>query len=251
MEMIPLEKIRISASNMRINEPFGNEKEDQELIENIKSQGVIQAIIVRKIGDTYAVDIGRRRFLAAKAAGLEEIPCIVTEMTDDEAMDASFSENIFRKDVDPVTQGWWVVGKLERSGMSLRELARELGISVMTLSNRRATTTLTEEMQQEVKRRTVSVEDALKISRMGLTPNEERTLAEESRSGGHEAFKKALDRMAEGHEKRGAPRGLKITRINWGAESPDYEALKRRAEEAGIELSTYCQRVLTDHLKEF
>ncbi|MCK4266573.1 MAG: ParB N-terminal domain-containing protein, partial [Thermoplasmata archaeon] len=112
--MIPLEKIRISAFNMRINEPFGNEKEDQELIENIKSQGIIHPIIVRQIGDIYAVDIGRRRFLGAKAAGLEEISCIVTEMTDDEAMDASFSENIIRKDVDPVTQGWWIVGKLER-----------------------------------------------------------------------------------------------------------------------------------------
>uniref|UniRef100_A0A6M3LXF1 ParB-like N-terminal domain-containing protein n=1 Tax=viral metagenome TaxID=1070528 RepID=A0A6M3LXF1_9ZZZZ len=250
MVMIPLEKIRISDSNMRINEPFGNEKEDQELIENIKSQGVIQPITVRQIGDIYAVDIGRRRFLAAKAAGFEEIPCIVTEMTDDEAMDASFSENIIRKDADPVTRGRWIVGKQERSGMSLRELGRELGISFSTLSKDRAMTTLTEEMQHEVQRDAVSRINALKILRMDLTPDEERTLAEESRSGGSKAFNKALDRMAEDHEKRGAPTGLKIIRISWGFESSEYEVLKRRAKEADIELGEYCQRVLKDHLKE-
>ncbi len=247
--MIPLEKIRISSQNIRADEPFGDEK-DQELIESIKAQGVIQPIIVRQTGDIYDVDIGRRRFLAAKEAGLEEIPCIIREMTLEEAMDASISENVFRKDVDPVTLGWWVKGRLERSGMSLRELARELGTTAMTLSRWRTTTDLTEEMQHEVQRGTVSLRNALEVAKMDLTPDEERTLAEESRSGGYDSFKKALDRMAEGHEKRGAPPGLLITRINWGFESPEYETLKSRAEEEGIELSEYCQNVLKEHLKE-
>jgi len=247
--MIPLEKIRISSQNIRADEPFGDE-EDQELIESIKAQGIIQPIIVRQLGDIYEVDIGRRRFLGAKEAGLEEVPCIVREMTLEEAMDTSFSENVFRKDVDPVTLGWWVKGRLERSGMSLRELARELGKDKMALSRWRTMTDLTEEMQNEVQRGVVSLRNALEVAKMDLTPDEERALAEESRSGGYDAFKKTLDRIASEQEKRGAPKGLLIVRISWGHESPEYEALRRKAESEGLELSEYCQKVLTDHIKE-
>jgi len=249
LEMIPLEKIRISSQNIRADEPFGDE-EDQELIESIKAQGIIQPIIVRQLGDIYEVDIGRRRFLGAKEAGLEEVPCIVREMTLEEAMDTSFSENVFRKDVDPVTLGWWVKGRLERSGMSLRELARELGKDKMALSRWRTMTDLTEEMQNEVQRGVVSLRNALEVAKMDLTPDEERALAEESRSGGYDAFKKTLDRIASEQEKRGAPKGLLIVRISWGHESPEYEALRRKAESEGLELSEYCQKVLTDHIKE-
>ena len=245
---IPIDKIRVSRSNMRVNDPFGDE-EDQELIENIKTQGIIQPINVRPVGDMYEVDVGRRRFLAAKLAGLEEIPCTVREMTDDEAMNASFSENMVRKDADAVTLGWWVVKKQEMTGMSLRELAQELGISDMALGNYRATTKLTEEMQNEVQRGVVSRKNALKILKMNLTPDEERALAEESRTGGFKVFKKALDRVSEGKEKRGAPRGLLITRINWGPVSPEYETLKRFAESDGLDLSEYCQKILTDHIQ--
>lgn len=248
MEMIPIDKIRVSRSNMRVNDPFGDE-EDQELSESIKAQGIIQPINVRPVGDMYEVDVGRRRFLAAKEAGIEEIPCIIKEMTDDEAMNASFTENMIRKDADAVTLGWWVVKKQERTGMSLRELAQELGISDVALGNYRATTKLTEEMQNEVQRGVVSRKNALKILKMNLTPDEERTLAEESRSGGYEAFKTALDRVSAGREKRGAPKGLHITRINWGLESPEYEALNRLAEAKGLDMSNYCMKVLSDHIK--
>jgi len=250
LEMIPLAQIRISSQNIRADEPFGDE-EDQKLVESIKAQGIIQPLIVRQIGDIYEVDIGRRRFLGAREAGLEEIPCIIREMTLTEAMDTSFSENVIRKDVDPVTLGWWVKGRLERSGMSLRELARELGIDKMALSRWITTTNLTEEMQQEVQRGAVSLRNALEVAKMDLTPDEERDLAEESRSGGYDSFKKALDRIAAEQEKRGAPKGLLITRISWGFESPEYDALKRRAEAEGMDISEFCQKILIDYIKEF
>ncbi|GAH37738.1 unnamed protein product, partial [marine sediment metagenome] len=220
------------------------------LIESIKAQGVIQPIIVRQIGDIYEVDIGRRRFLSAKEAGLEEIPCIVREMTFDEAMDASISENIFRKDVDPVTLGWWVKGRLERSGMSLRELARELGKDKMALSRWRTMTDLTEEMQQEVRRETISLSDALKVARMNLPPEKEMALAREAREGGSDSFKKTLDRIASEQEKRGAPPGLLITRINWGFESKEYIVLQRLALADNTSLSEFCQKILIDYIKD-
>jgi len=248
LEMIPIDKIRVSELNIRAEEGFGDEK-DLELVESIKAQGVIQPIIVRAVGDIYKVDIGRRRFLAAKEADLEEIPCIIKEMTLEETMDASASENIHRKDVDPVTMGWWVKRRLERSEMSLRELARELGKDKMALSRWRTMTDLSPAMQSEVQCGTVPLMDALKVARMNLPPEVEDTLAEEARVEGLEAFKTALDRVSSNHEKRGAPKGLHITRINWGFDSQDYETLKRLAETKGVNMSDYCMKVLSDHIQ--
>ena len=82
MEMIPLDKIRISSSNVRAEEYFGDE-EDKSFVENVGAYGVLLPIIVTPAGDMYNVYSGRRRFLAAKESGLTEIPCIIKEVHDE------------------------------------------------------------------------------------------------------------------------------------------------------------------------
>jgi len=54
--------------------------------------------------------------------------------------------------------------------------------------------------------------------------------------------------VAAGKEKRGAPKGLLIVRINFGLESPEYDTLERLADEQGMELGDYCRKVLVDHI---
>lgn len=247
-ELIPIEKIRISDLNIRANEPFGDE-EDEEFVKNIEALGILQPIIVRPMGDFYEVDVGRRRFLSAQKLGNKEIACIVREATNEESMDASISENIFRKNVDPVTLGRWIKMRLSMGDISLSQYARKIGKSKSTLSEWVRVTDLSDEVQREVQRGTISFYNALKIARMNLTTEQEIALAEESRTGGYDSFKKTLDRIAADHEKRGAPKNLLITRINWGFKSPEYEALKRQAEKVGIKLSEYCQKILIDHIK--
>lgn len=246
-ESIPIEKISVSMLNIRSGDPFGDE-EDLELIKNIESLGILQPIVVRPVGDRYEVDVGRRRFLSAKEIGLEEIPCIVRESSDDESLDASLSENIFRKGVDPVTLGKWLKKRLERGDISLSEYARRIGKPKSTLSQWLRMNDLTEEMQNEVQKGAVTFRRALKVARMDLTPNEQGALAEESRSGGLDSFDKALERISAGKEKRGAPPGLLIVRINFGKRSPDYNKLKKLAKGEGVDLSDYCMKVLKDHL---
>lgn len=246
MEMIPLDRISISAFNVRANEPFGDE-EDQELMENIASFGVLQPIIVRTVGDMYELTAGRRRFLSARESGLTEIPCIIKDVYDDEASDISLSENIFRKDLDPVTIGRALKRRIDRSGISLREYARRIGMPVSTMSEFLRMIDLSPDMQNEVQSGTVTFREALKVARMNLPPEKEMTLAREAREGGSDSFKKTLDRIASEQEKRGAPKGLLIVRISWGQESPEYSALKQFAESEGIDLSEYCQKILTKH----
>ena len=248
MELIPLEKIRISDMNVRSTEAFGDE-EDEEFVRNIEALGILQPIIVRPIGDFYEVDVGRRRFLSAQKLGHTEIPCIVREASNEESMDASISENIFRKNVDPVTLGKWIKMRLSMGDISLIQYARKIGKSKSTLSEWIRLTDLTDEMQLEVQRGAVSFHSALKVARMNLTPEQEGILVEESRTGGPDSFNQALKRISSGRETRGAPKGLLIVRINFGKKSPDYNKLNRLAKAENKEVGEYCQQVLIDHIK--
>lgn len=88
-----------------VNEQVRTEFEDQEnplqaLADSIKSQGVLQPIVLRvRAGGRYELVAGERRLRASKLAGLEKIPCVVKTMTDEEAGDAQFAENIHRKNL--------------------------------------------------------------------------------------------------------------------------------------------------------
>jgi len=246
-EMIPLDRILISTSNVRADEFFGDE-EDQELVESIGSFGVLQPIIVRAVGDKYEVIIGRRRFLSAKESGLTEIPCIIKDVHDDEALDISLTENLFRKDLDPVTTGRALKRRIKRSGISLREYAKRIGKPASTLSDFIKMTDLSPDMQNEVQAGTVTFRDALKVSRI-VPLEKQEALAREAREGGHDSFKKTLDRISQDQEKRGAPPGLLIIRINFGKKSPDYNKLRKLAEGEGIDLSEYCHKILKEHIK--
>lgn len=248
IEMIPTEKIRISTLNIRAENHFGDE-EDKELVENIGSLGILQPIIVRPVGDMYEVDVGRRRFLSAKELDIKEIPCIINEATEEEAMDASLSENVFRKGVDPVTLGKAIKRRLAASDISLSEYARSIGKAKSTLSEWLRMTDLSPAMQKEVQSGNIPFRDALKVARMELSKKDETMLAKESRTGGFEAFKNALDRVSEGKEKRGAPKGLLIIRINFGLDSQEYTDLKKLSDAEGVELGDYCMKVLTEHIQ--
>jgi len=248
LEMIPLDRINISSLNVSANDHFGDE-EDQELVESIGSFGVLQPIIVRQVGDMYELTAGRRRLLSARESGLTEIPCIVKDIDDYEALDISLSENIFRKNLDPVTIGRALKRRIDRSGISLREYARKIGKPASSLSDFLRMTDLSPDMQNEVQAGTVNLTQALKVVRMNLPTEKEMELAREAREGDRDSFKKTLDRIASEQEKRGAPKGLLIVRISWGHESPEYSALKQLAESDGMDLSEYCQKILTEHIQ--
>ena len=77
-----------------------------ELAESIKQQGVLQPITVRPIADTdrYEIVFGERRYRASVIAGLEEVPAIISELSDEEAQEMAVTENLQRKDVTPTEE---------------------------------------------------------------------------------------------------------------------------------------------------
>ncbi|HOO97734.1 MAG TPA: ParB/RepB/Spo0J family partition protein [Caldisericia bacterium] len=73
-----------------------------ELAQSLKRSGVIQPIVVRKVGDTYELIAGERRIRAARIAGFEKIPVVIREISDNDAAEFALVENIQREDLNPI-----------------------------------------------------------------------------------------------------------------------------------------------------
>ena len=81
-----------------------NDNELAELSESIKQHGVIQPIIVRKVGDKYEIIAGERRFRASQMAGKETIPALVRDIDDKEAAKIALLENLQRSNLTPIEE---------------------------------------------------------------------------------------------------------------------------------------------------
>lgn len=109
-----------------------------ELAVSIKNQGVIQPLLVRQLPgmpQRYEIVAGERRWRAAKQAGLTEVPVIVTEYTDKEAMTVALVENLQREDLNPLEEAEALQALREAHGLSQEALAEQLGKSRSAVAN--------------------------------------------------------------------------------------------------------------------
>lgn len=96
LEEVQLSKIFVGKLNVR--KKVGNVS---ELVKSIQERGILEPLLVRPSGDRYEVVAGTRRFEAARALGLESIPVIIRELSDDEAIVISLIENLQRNEIQP------------------------------------------------------------------------------------------------------------------------------------------------------
>jgi ParB family chromosome partitioning protein len=101
--LVSLANIQPSSFNPR---KYFSEPALYELAESIKQQGVLQPITVRPIADTdrYEIVFGERRYRASIIANMEQIPVIVSELTDEAAEETAITENLQREDVTPIEE---------------------------------------------------------------------------------------------------------------------------------------------------
>ena len=129
MEAKVIESIRIDA----ISPAKGNRRIDKaslkELSESIKTHGVMSPVLVRPVNGKYELVYGERRLHAAKDVGLSEIPAIVREMTDVEALEARIIENLQRKDVHPLDEADNYRVLHETHGYAAEDIAAKVGKS--------------------------------------------------------------------------------------------------------------------------
>ena len=116
--------------------------EDEQLLESVRAQGVLQAVLVRPkpIPEGEAVGrfelvFGHRRFRAARAAGLRTIPASVRALTDQEAIEAQAAENGGREDLHPLDEAE-AFGRLRALGRTVEEIAARVGKSHVHVARR-------------------------------------------------------------------------------------------------------------------
>lgn len=147
IEKIPLQKLVVNPFQPR--KKFDDEA-IEELSQSIKEHGIIQPIVVRKKGKRYEIVVGERRFRAAKLAGLEEIPAIVKEMTEEQMMEIAILENLQREDLTPIEEAEAYQSLIEKLNFTQEDLAKRLGKSRPYITNHIRLLQLPEEVRQLV-----------------------------------------------------------------------------------------------------
>ena len=105
------------------------------LAASIRELGVLQPVLVRPVGDDFELVAGERRWRAAKRAGLQTIPAIVRETTDDASLEQALVENLHREDLNPLEEAAAYQQLLEDFGLTHEELAARMGRSRASISN--------------------------------------------------------------------------------------------------------------------
>jgi ParB family chromosome partitioning protein len=129
VRMIGLERIEPNPHQARSE--LGN---IQELMNSIKSKGVLEPIIVRPRGDRYEIVAGERRYMASRNVGLKEIPCIEMNVSDNEAMEISLIENLQRKDLDVFEEADGLRALIDIYGYSHAQVSEKIGKARSTIT---------------------------------------------------------------------------------------------------------------------
>lgn len=112
-----------------------NDEQQKKLITSVKQSGIIQPIIVRKQDKGYEIIAGERRWRAAQAAGLHEVPIVIREASDMEAAQLSLIENIQREELNPLEEAGAYVTLSEKFKLSQEEIALQVGKDRSTVAN--------------------------------------------------------------------------------------------------------------------
>lgn len=149
-----------------------NEEALRELSASIKEHGVIQPIIVRKIGDKYEIIAGERRYKATAMAGLTKIPAIIRNLDDKEASKVALLENLQRKDLTAIEEARTYQKILELDSMTQEELGRTMGKSQAAIANKMRLLSLPDEIQEALLQDQISERHARSL--LNLDTSEEQ-----------------------------------------------------------------------------
>jgi len=107
----------------------------RELAESIRSSGVLQPILVRRVDAKYQLIAGERRLRAARMAGLQAVPAVIRDLGDRETLELAVTENLMREDLNPIEVAHAYDSLQERFQLSHEEIAARIGVNRSTVSN--------------------------------------------------------------------------------------------------------------------
>ena len=118
-----------------------------ELAKSIRQHGIIQPLVLRKIGDKYEIIAGERRYKASYIAGLSKVPAVIINLDDNESAEVAIVENIQRKNLSPIEEAKSYKKLLDRGYLTQDQLATRMGKTQATISNKLRLLNLAEEVQ--------------------------------------------------------------------------------------------------------
>jgi ParB family chromosome partitioning protein len=130
---LPIEKISYGRFQPRFEV---NEEELQALVESIKAVGVLQPILVRSRGEKYELIAGERRLRASIILGLQDIPALVRELSDNEATEAALIENLQRKNLHFFEEAEGYSKLVSEYQLTQQQVAQKMGLSQSTIANK-------------------------------------------------------------------------------------------------------------------
>jgi ParB family chromosome partitioning protein len=135
-----------------------------ELADSIKSQGLVQPILVRPLGgrnpgesQRYEIIAGERRWRAAQMAGLTEIPAVIRDVPDEAAVSMSLIENIQREDLNPLEEAGALLRLIEEFGLTHQAAAEAVGRSRAAVSNLLRLMELADEVKELLEQRRIEM----------------------------------------------------------------------------------------------
>lgn len=161
-----------------------------ELAESIRAKGIIQPLVVRKLGSEYEIVAGERRWRAAQMAQLHRVPVVIREFSDEEVIEIAIIENIQRQDLSAIEEAMAFRQLMDRFGHTQEKLADALSKSRSHIANTLRLLTLPEPVQNMIRtgkltaghaRALIGAADpmalALKVVNQGLSVREAEKLA--------------------------------------------------------------------------
>lgn len=112
-----------------------NEQELNELSDSIKQNGVLQPLLVRKVGNYYEIVAGERRYQASKLAGLKEVPVVIREISDEDVFKLALIENLQRSDLTPIEEARGYKQLIKEKDLTQEELSKILSKSRSAITN--------------------------------------------------------------------------------------------------------------------
>lgn len=134
-----------------------------ELASSIKEKGIIQPLVGRKIGDSYEIIAGERRWRAAQKAGLKKIPIILKDASDSEILELALIENLQREDLNPIDEAIAYEQLIGDFGLTHEEISKRIGKDRSTITNQIRLLKLPERVKQAIKEGEISAGHARAI----------------------------------------------------------------------------------------
>ena len=147
-----------------------------ELAKSIKEHGIIQPLVLRKIGNKYEIIAGERRYKAAYIAGLRKVPAVTIDLNDNESAEVAIVENIQRKDLSPIEEAKSYKKLLERGYLTQEQLATRMGKTQATISNKLRLLNLSPKVQDALLNNKISERHARSLLRIEDKSKQEELL---------------------------------------------------------------------------